>query len=167
MPSYLSPKVKIGKSKIGKGLFALKKMRKGELVIDFTNAPGKFLPMEDANELYKKGNDYMIQIDDNLFFVATNKAELEDTDFINHSCNPNCGIANALTIVAMRSIKPGEEITFDYAMSESSEYRMKCNCGHLNCRKVITGEDWKISELQKKYSGFFSGYIQNKIAKLQ
>lgn len=165
MKSYISPKVKIGKSKIGKGLFALKKIRKGELIIDYTKGPGKFLPTKEADKLYEKGNDYMIQVDDDLFFVATTKEELEDADFLNHSCNPNCGIQGTLKIIAIRDIEPGEEITFDYAMCESSEYEIKCNCGSSNCRKVITGNDWKIKELQKKYKGFFSDYLQKKIAR--
>lgn len=165
MKSYISPKVKIGKSKIGKGLFVLKKIHKGELIIDFTKGPGKFLTTKEADKLYEKGNDYMIQIDDDLFFVATNKEELEDADFLNHSCNPNCGIKGTLRIVAMRDIKTGEEITFDYAMCESSDYKMRCNCRSSNCRKVITGNDWKIKELQKKYKGFFSDYLKNRIAR--
>jgi hypothetical protein len=107
----------------------------------------------------------MIQVDDDLFFVATNKEELEDADFINHSCNPNCGIKGTLKVVAMREVEPGEEITIDYAMCESSEYAMRCNCESSDCRKTIRGNDWKIKELQKKYKGFFSDYLQKKIAR--
>lgn len=55
--SFITPKAKIGKARIGKGLFALKKIRKGELVVDFTNGPGKFLSTKQADALYEKGND--------------------------------------------------------------------------------------------------------------
>jgi hypothetical protein len=164
MKSYISSKVKLGKSKIGKGLFVLKKIRKGELIIDFAKGPGKFLTTKEADKLYEKGNDYMIQVNDDLFFVATNKEELEDADFLNHSCNSNCGINGTLKIVAMRDIEPGEELTFDYAMCESSEYRMKCNCGSSDCRKIIIGDDWKIKELQKRYKRFFSDYLKKRMA---
>jgi hypothetical protein len=54
MKSYISPKVKIGKSKIGKGLFALKKISRGELIIDFTKGPGKFLTTKEAVNFTKK-----------------------------------------------------------------------------------------------------------------
>ncbi len=105
----------------------------------------------------------MIQVGEGRFFAATNKKELEDADFVNHSCSPNCGIKNALKIVAMRDIKPGEEITIDYAMQECSEFRMKCRCGSRDCRKTVTGRDWKIRRLQKKYKGYFSDYLRKKI----
>jgi len=166
MSSYISPKVKSRKSKIGKGLFAIKEIHKGELIIDFTHAPGKLVTTKEADRLYEKGNDYMIQVDENIFFAASNKREIEDSDFINHSCNPNSGIKVSLKIVAMRDIKRGEEITMDYAMCESSEFSIKCLCGSPRCRKVITGNDWKEKELQRKYKGYFSYYLQKKIAKI-
>ena len=92
--------------------------------------------------------------------------EWEEADFINHSCNPNCGIKGHLQIVAMRDIESGEEITFDYAMTESSDYSMDCKCGAKNCRKTITGNDWKLPILQKRYNGYFSNYIQIKLMNL-
>lgn len=165
MKSYISFKVKLSKSKNGKGLFALEKTRKGELIIDFSKGPGKFLTTKEADKFYEKDNDYMIQVDDDLFFAVTDQEELEDADFLNHSCNPNCGIDGTLRIIAMRDIEPGEEITFDYAMCESSDYKMECNCGSSDCRKVITGNDWKIDELQKRYKRFFSYYLEKRIVR--
>ncbi len=123
--SYISPKVEIRESKLGgKGLFAKDKIGKDEVVVDYTGGPGKFISTKEAGELYEKGNDYMIQVDNDRFFVATNDKELEEADFLNHSCDPNCGINVSLKIVTMRDIEPGEELTFDYAMTESSEYSM-------------------------------------------
>jgi len=74
-------------------------------------------------------------------------------------------IKDKLKIVARKDIDVGEEITIDYAMMESSDYSFKCNCGFLKCRGVVTGNDWKIPELQNRYSGYFSGYLQEKIDK--
>ena len=101
----------------------------------------------------------------NLFYGATNLNELEEADFLNHSCNPNCGVRNKLEIIAMREINKDEEVTIDYAMTESFKYKMKCNCGMSNCRKIITGKDWKINKLQEKYKEFFSKYLKKKIEK--
>jgi hypothetical protein len=166
MSSYLSSKVKKGKSKIGgDGLITIDKIAKGETVINFEGGAGRFVNKATGDSLYKKGIDYDIQVDDDLFFVASGD-EIEDADFLNHSCVPNCGIKDKLKIVAMRDIDIGEEITFDYAMSESSKYSMRCECGRKKCRRIITGDDWKIPELQKKYNGFFSEYLQRKIDKI-
>ncbi|MBU2613459.1 hypothetical protein KJ925_03335 [Patescibacteria group bacterium] len=48
-------------------------------------------------------------------------------------------------------------------MSEASDYTMTCACGTERCRKTVTGNDWKIPDLQKRYAGYFSDYIQRKI----
>jgi hypothetical protein len=42
---------------------------------------------------------------------------------------------------------------------------MDCDCGARRCRKRITESDWKLAELQRKYDGYFSEYIQEKIDK--
>ena len=161
--SYLSPKVEKKKSVSGFGLFATENVSKGEIVADFSNGPGQYLSTAQADVLYDQGKDYMMQVDNDTFFVATTPEELEDADFINHSCDPTCGIRGTQQVVAMRNIRKGEEITFDYAMTESSDFSFSCECGAQNCRHVVTGEDWKLPELQKKYKGYFSDYLQKRI----
>ena len=164
MPSFISPKVKLQISpKSGRGLFVIKKINKNEVVVDYIFGLGKFVTTEEDSEIYDKGLDHMIQVDDDLFFAATKESESEDADLFNHSCNPNCGIRDRLKIISMLDIKVGEELTLDYAMMESSKYSFKCNCGALNCRQIVTGDDWKIPKLQQKYRGYFSDYLQNRI----
>ena len=164
MKSYSSPKVVMRPSSLhGKGLFAGDKIFAGELVVDFSSGRGEFINCNKADTLYEQGNDHMIQVDDDLFFAAVSTDDIEDEDHINHSCEPNCGIRGSLQIVAMRDVEPGEEMTLDYAMFESSQYSFKCICGARNCRRTITGDDWRILELQKRYAGYFSGYLQKKI----
>lgn len=163
MGSYISSKVELGRSKIGKGLFAKENIPKGEVVVDFTGASGKFLSTKEADVLYDQGDDYMIQVDDDLYFAATTPTELEDADYTNHSCDPNCGIQGSLRIVTMRKVQKDEEITIDYAMTESSDYVLNCLCKTTICRKIITGNDWNLKRLQKKYANYFSDYLKEKI----
>ena len=163
MKSFISQKIKKKRSHAGFGLFAITDIQKGERIVDFSTGTGSWIDTKQADALYDAGNDYIIQTDDNLFFAAANDAELEDADFINHSCDPNCGIRGSLEIVAMRDIAAGEEITFDYAMSESSDLHMECSCSSAHCRRVITGDDWKIPALQEKYAQYFSDYLKQKI----
>lgn len=66
----------------------------------------------------------------------------------------------------MRHIEVGEEITFDYSMSDSIDYLSEhwdCLCGKPPCRKKIRGYDWTNTELQNRYDGYFSPYLQRKI----
>jgi len=94
--------------------------------------------------------------------VGLLEKELEGGLF-NHSCEPNLGYKNTIIIVAMKDIKLGEELVFDYGMSESNFKPYTCNCGSQNCRKTITQDDWKDKELQNKHGEFFATYLKNRI----
>lgn len=74
--------------------------------------------------------------------------------------------------MAMRDIDIGGQVTFDYAMClyptpGMPRYKMECLCGSANCRGIITEDDWKLPDLQKKYDRYFSWYLQEKINKLK
>ena len=64
----------------------------------------------------------------------------------------------------MRAIEAGEELTHDWAMTDDDESTIVCHCGAATCRKTITGKDWQRPELQARYAGYFSPYLQRKIA---
>jgi len=164
--SYLSPKTKIKKSRIeGYGLFTVKSIRKEEIV---AIKGGHILDKKTLWRVEDKIEASYIQIDDNFYIGAIKKSEIRNNKmFINHSCEPNLGIRGQVTFVAMRGIKAGEELTYDWAMEENDPEKTKCNCGTKNCRKILTGVDWKKQKLQKRYRGYFSAYIQSKIRGLR
>jgi uncharacterized protein len=105
------------------------------------------------------------QIDEDLFMVAAEQEEPGDQ--INHSCNPNCGIVGGVVVVSLRDIAVGEELTFDYAMTDGCDYdEFDCTCGRAQCRGRITGNDWMLPDLQLRYRGSFSPYLARRIANL-
>ncbi len=58
----------------------------------------------------------------------------------NHSCEPNLGWVDAVTLVACRDIAAGEELTNDYATRTADpDFIMTCHCGAPTCRGVVTG----------------------------
>lgn len=68
-----------------------------------------------------------------------------------------------ITFVAMRDIPAAAELTIDYAMIDGNPAeRMACSCGAPECRKMITGNDWRLRELQQRYASYFSRYIQER-----
>jgi hypothetical protein len=69
----------------------------------------------------------------------------------NHSCDPNTWWVDAVTLVARRDIRPGEEVTNDYGTSTGTDFEMVCSCGAAVCRGVVTGEDWRREDLQERY----------------
>ena len=164
--SWLNSKLEAKHSKThGKGIFAKEYIQKGERLAILG---GDVMYIGEISALPVECQNYTMQIEER-FVLGSRKALIEDADLFNHSCNPNSGFKGQMFLVAMRDIKKDEEITFDYAMAVSKSigsdivFEMECKCGSSNCRKRITEEDWKIPELRKKYNGYFSQYLQEKI----
>lgn len=85
----------------------------------------------------------------------------------NHSCDSNLWMLEAQTVGAGRDIAAREEFTLDYGLfSVVREWRMECHCGSTNCLGVVTGNDWRLPELQQRYRGHFSPLINARIAEL-
>jgi hypothetical protein len=84
--------------------------------------------------------------------------------YSNHSCDANLGMRGEITFVAMRDIRAGEELTHDWATTDDDDYSIECKCGTPNCRKILTGKDWQLAQLQKRYAAYFSAYLARKIA---
>lgn len=160
--SYVSPKVE--KRKItgrGFGLFAKEIIFKGEIV---SISGGVVITKSQFDELKKYSLDYAYQIADNLYICPLNPTDPSDDWRMNHCCEPNCGLDGNTMFVAIKTIQPNEELTYDYCMTETdSDYTIDLSCGQSTCRKKLTGDDWKKSELQNKYKKYFSSYIKNKI----
>lgn len=158
--SFISHKIIVRKSNIhGKGMFARKQIKKGEIV--FIKG-GYILTAKEISSLEKIGS-YM-PIDDVYFIGSIDKSvESGIKLFVNHSCEPNCGLRGEITFVAMKDIAIGDELTCDYAMIDNEEYEFTCKCGSAFCRKLITGYDWKIKDLQRKYADYFARYLLDKI----
>jgi len=171
--SWVSPKVGIQTSSIqGRGLYAKEHIEKDEIIVVQS---GQIIEDHKMDQpMYGEVAEIAFQIEKGFHIcpVCENRQFVVDGIFImNHSCDPNCGVKGQITFVAIRSIEAGEEITFDYAMTDANYPDMQCTpispmsctCGAANCRKVISGEDWKQDRLQKKYKGYFSNYIQQMI----
>jgi hypothetical protein len=166
--SWLNPKVEVRKSRIhGKGVFAKEYIGTGERVAIFG---GQIMPIGDLDKIPPPLDEYPMQIEERFLIGSRTAKEPEDTDFFNHSCDPNCGFKGQLFLVAMRDIKPDEELTFDYAMVLSKsvgsdiEFEMKCRCKSKKCRKHIYENDWEKPILQQRYKGFFSQYLEDKMS---
>jgi len=66
--------------------------------------------------------------------------------YINHSCDPNCEIhiiQGRIWIVAMRGIKKGEELTYDYGYEFEDFEDHECKCGAENCVGYIVAEEFR------------------------
>ncbi len=155
---------------MGKGVFTKKAVKKGTVLVIF----GGYVFTFAEESTFKDGmDDFAHQISSEFVFGIREREEIQPVDYINHSCEPNCGFQGQIFLVAMRNIKKNEQISFDYCMVLSKaknvkkEYRFNCECGLKTCRHVVTWNDWKIPALQKKYAGYFQWYLNEKIKKLR
>ncbi len=158
--SYLSPKIQARPKATGNGngIFAGELLNKGELLAVFG---GVIYEWDTFIHLPERERSLCIQVEDRHFLVPR---PIGDGDYVNHCCNPNAGLSGQIALVAMRDIHPGEEICFDYAMSDTMPYdEFECGCGAPNCRRHVTGSDWQLPELQKRYAGFFAPHVQRRI----
>ena len=169
MSVYLHPNLELRNHpdpQLGRGVFASGPIQKGE-TIHVTE--GRVLTNEEWEHLPPEHQGHCFDINDSEVLCPLDFEHPTLDWFINHSCNPNIGSAgDVYTLVAMGDIAAGEEVTMDYAMvDEDPGMSMECFCGSPNCRRVITGNDWKIPELQERYHGYFQKNIQEKIDALK
>lgn len=156
-----SPLVEARNSQIhGRGVYAIMPIKKGARVIEYL---GERISHGEADARYeKKGDD-----DGHTFlFIASNRTVIDagtdgnDARFINHSCNPNCEtvIENSRVFIdAIRNIKVGEELGYDYQLTwESTDDPTElalyvCRCGAKKCRgTMLDKEPTDLRDAKKK-----------------
>ena len=141
-----TPWAKVRGSKIhGRGMFASQAIPKGTRVIEYvgeriTKAEGWRRELA-RQERAKRGGDGCIYI-----FELNTKVDIDGSvlwntaRYINHSCNPNCEsqvVRGHVWIVAIRNIKPGEELSYDYYYDYDHYHEHPCRCGADNCAGYI------------------------------
>jgi SET domain-containing protein len=134
----------------GRGVYAIAPIKKGTRIIEYL---GERISHNEADLRYeKKGDD-----DGHTFlFIASNRTVIDagvhgnDARFINHSCAPNCETViegSRVYIDAIRNIKPGEELGYDYQLTwESTDDPAElalyaCRCGARRCRGTMLDKE--------------------------
>ena len=130
----------------GMGAFALRRIRKGTRIIEYL---GERVSHREADRRYesKDANDahtFLFIVDSRTVIDAG--VDGNEARFLNHSCNPNCEsvIENRrVYIEAVRTIEPGEEMTYDYQIQREEddppgiEEVFACRCGFPQCRGTM------------------------------
>ncbi|MDB5026619.1 MAG: nuclear protein [Candidatus Eremiobacteraeota bacterium] len=135
MKSALAPGLTVAKSAIhGKGCFATLPFARRKKIAEYT---GERITNAEAE---RRGQRRVLRIsglDDRWSIDGARGGN--GTHFINHSCRPNAfmqTIGRRLLVLALRDIRPGEEITVDYVSSLHSD-RKRCSCSAPACRGTI------------------------------
>lgn len=163
--AYLSDKCEVKTRDVtgGHSVVARQVIDPGELVGVWS---GRIVPAHQLDTLSAAIRRHTVQIEEALYLASIETDA--PPDFINHSCEPNAGLDGQISIVALRRILPGEEVTIDYAMCDGSPYdEFDCGCGSKICRGKVTGDDWRNPALWERYAGHFSPYLQRRIDALR
>lgn len=127
MPGHF--KLSVKRSHSGRGLFALERIPKGACIIEYVGRPATWTQMKTNRGKYLFWTSAKTMIDGN---IPANTAR-----FINHSCAPNCEVdikERRVYIFALRSIRPGEELHYDYG-EEYFEMHLGHDCRCPKCAK--------------------------------
>ncbi len=154
--------LKMGHSHLGLAVFAKRNFKKGERITRFI---GDIISKSELPEDYSGREDQFVQIGQNEFMGPSGRVD----DYINHSCDPNSGLVFSdedIILVAIRDIKIGEEINWDYSTTMSGlDWSMHCECRSENCRKKVAGFETIPQEQVRKYAdlGILPEYVAKSI----
>ena len=130
----------------GLGVFAARRIGKGTRIIEYL---GERITQAEADTRYddehmRTHHTFLFSVDVDLAIDAGVNGN--DARFINHSCEPNCEAVNddnRIFIEAIRAIKAGEELFYDYMYERTKEHTKEdlrlyvCRCGTKSCRGTI------------------------------
>ncbi len=142
-----APPIQVRDSHVhGRGVFATRRIEKGERIIEYL---GERVSHDEADRRYESKDEN----DSHTFlFIVDSKTVIDagvegnDARFFNHSCNPNCESVvenRRVFIEALRTIEPGEEMTYDYQLykdeddPENIDEVFACRCGFEQCRGTM------------------------------
>ncbi len=129
----------------GQGVFATRRIRKGTRIIEYV---GERISSEEADTRYDDNSPHphvlLFKVDKRT--VVDAGVNGNEARFINHCCEPNCEpvIENRrIYIEAIRTISPGDELTYDYNLTREdgdnskTEDAFVCHCGAPTCRGTM------------------------------
>jgi uncharacterized protein len=160
---WLDPRIAVRPSPIdGLGLFATAPIAPGEIV---EVLGGTILTDAEVEAMIAGGQRY-----DGIGLGPDRNLAIDPSwpgIYGNHSCDPNLWMQDAVAVSSRRTVVPGQELTIDYAMfTATSTWSLPCRCGSRLCRGVVTGNDWRRSDLQVRFRGHFTPFITQLIKHL-
>lgn len=124
---------RIGRSFTGFGLFATRPIKKKTRIAEYK---GPILGHAEALRAEARGNRYLFEISKHRTIDGTPRYNV--ARYANHSCNPNAEPViwrGRVFIKSLRTIKPGEEITYDYGTDYLKNVIGRSNCRCARCRR--------------------------------
>jgi SET domain-containing protein len=124
---------RVGRSLTGLGLFATEPIEKKTLIVEYK---GPRLGNEAAEKMEARGSRYLYEINSRWTIDGSGRKNLGR--YANHSCRPNSEAHHTMGKVfirALRAIKPGEEITWNYGRDYFVNVITPSGCKCIKCRE--------------------------------
>jgi SET domain-containing protein len=135
MPTLSSRRpFRIGRSRTGLGLFATKEIAKGARIVEYL---GRMLDCRiKAHDDIE--NKYLFEINSRWTIDGSSRRNV--ARYINHACRPNAESdvrprERRVFIRAIKTIRPGEEINYDYGKDYFKSYLKPLGCKCASCEK--------------------------------
>ncbi len=140
---------RVGRSITGLGLFATRPIKKRSRIAEYK---GPLLRTKEAEKAERGGNKYLYEINSHWTIDGTPRGNV--ARYANHSCNPNSdtySVGHRVFIRALRNIKPGEEIVYDYGVDYLKNVigRSKCRCSRCRRRKARKAREARARDKRK------------------
>jgi uncharacterized protein len=147
-----SRRFRIGRAATGLGLFAIRTIKRSAYIATYR---GPRLTTEEADRREARGARYMFEL--NSRWTIDGSPRYNIARYINHSCYPNATPIirkGKITIVALRKIAPGEEITYSYG-EEYLEYFLQsggCHCAACRIKVMVRRSKRKSARRKRKHA---------------
>jgi hypothetical protein len=139
----------------GRGLVAVADLPEGTIV---SRLGGRLVDRVTLHDLAARGDVDAVTVDDDRYLVL---APGNDNRFVNHACDPNLGWVDGYCLETLVDVLAGTELVSDYAMSIADPgWILRCHCPSRRCRQMVEGTDWSIPQLQRRYAGHWTPYVQ-------
>ena len=135
MAPIYRPKIRRKRSKLhGWGVFALEDINKNKRIVTYDGEMITAKESADREDRYlRRGEIWCFRLSRRRVIDANVGGNV--ARFINHSCAPNCYsniIDGTIWIIAGRSVKTGEELTYNYFTDGDKEIPCRCRPGCKN-----------------------------------
>ncbi len=150
----INPYVQVKKSGIhNRGVFAKTDIPKDTPIIQYVGDKLTYKEADKRADARQDSHIYLFTL--NSRYIIDGDVSYNPAKYINHSCDPNCYvdiIKNEIWIYALRDIKKGEELGYDYGFQRPDWHEHPCRCGAKNCFGfIVDSTHWASIRKTKRY----------------
>lgn len=144
----------------GKGVFAARDFRKGELIMPFE---GRVVHRDELSSLTPWELEHLGELTADTFQVLPSPR-----CYLNHGCAPTA-VSTSNAVYAWQDIAAGQEITIDYRLNAHDDggvWKVTCRCEAYDAPHVVVGDFFSLpDDTQELYVPWAPSFIQTEYSR--